>query len=688
MAENNNIDVSSVLGDGSFDLETSAASNAIQESAETGQADQASINALAAQKDALGAVEADLQALLTSLPEGEEKEAVAGQLSSVSAAYLAVSGALANPTGANVSSALITGSQAYNRSSSVSRSASNNALAALSGAALAYNMTAMAIAQARDIAFYASDFFGGLTEGIQNMIMPEVSKTLDADERKMASIGKMIEENPELNALKEQQVARSKEVLESDTINDIATDDKELQKLLNEAKDLQKDTTGGKKNPDDALLYLENVNQEIAAYEKAVEEGASPEVIEEKKQALKNALKQDIKEETVVQDAIILDAVDTVSLSSEKRFDRDIRAANNLSDDVEVTAEMRMEYINQKRAEGIPKEDQQFAQDRLESRYAGMKMDEIGAKIDATMANWDNLSEEERQQLKKDRDAFATVELAQVITIADTHQKVRQTQEVLDNPEMIAAIKQEITQGRADGTLSAEEIKAIAKANGLEQSVVKDFATMEVEDIRAENEKRMQQTEAEAAKTVNEHNQAVKQIEMENEELAAQGLEAIKINPENIERAKEKMQGKGGDAEAQPSPNAGNIEKQKTVSEFSAYLQDADIGNYDFSDVTFTGLSAEKVQDMTKSNQQTIDALETGEVTFVGASDTLATALDTTKASPEVEKELQASHDFSAMLKGQSFSDGILYAGPVEGQDVTAKNTPTIQQEQQQAAYR
>ena len=94
---------------------------------------------------------------------------------------------------------------------------------------------------------------------------------------------------------------------------------------------------------------------------------------------------------------------------------------------------------------------------------------------------------------------------------------------------------------------------------------------------------------------------------------------------------------------------------------------------------------------MVESNKVTLDTINTGNATFAdaGASDGLTASMNAGAASSEVEQELQASKDFSAMLKGQSFSDGITYAGSMkEGAEVTSSNTPAQEKEAQQYAYR
>ena len=437
MVENNNIDISNIA-DLDFNIDSSAQSQAAGQAASDGDIDQASLNALADQERTLSGVRSDLEALIANMrAEGLDTSEAEGQLSNVAAAYQAVSGAMSNPTSANISTALATGNQVYNTSSSTVRTSKSDALALAASAALTYNLAVSAIEQAKEIAFFASDTFSTLTQGIQNLILPEVNKTLDENERKEASLGALIEDNPELNQQKSERIERSKETL--DSLQILANDDPELADLVTQARTLQQNANASQASADESLLYLESLNNDIKAYEDAVIAGESQEQLAARRQDIKINLEEKINTETDMQNAIVLDAIASTSMSTQKRIDRDIRMASDppIPEHVPITNEQRMAHLDKIAENGIPVEQQQSAQNHLESRYSGKSMEEIKAIIDENSANWNNLSEEERVLHSQDRDAFQTAETAQILTIKENHQKLHQTRMVLDNDEML-----------------------------------------------------------------------------------------------------------------------------------------------------------------------------------------------------------------------------------------------------------
>ncbi len=689
MVDSKNID-SSVLADLEFNIDSAGQTQSLEQAAKDGEVDQATLNALADQERTLSGVRQDLETLIANMrAEGLETGDIEGQLANVAAAYQAVSGAMANPTAANVSTALATGNQAYNKSSSSARTSKTDAMAMAASMALTYNLSVMAIEQAREIAFFASDTFASLTEGIQNLIMPEVSKSLDENERKEASLGELIEDNPELKRQKTERIDKTNNTL--DTLEELSAQDKELADLVAEVKDLQSDANidGSEKNFDESLLYLEELNDQLAEYEKAVERGESPEQLEARMTEIKSTLENKLQTETQIQDAIVLDALATTSLSTQKRIDRDIRMSSDppIPEHVPITNEQRMEHLDKIAEKGISIEEQQSAQDHLQSRYPGKTMEELKEIVDRNSANWNNLSDEEKALHKLDRDAVATAETGQILAIKETHQKLHQTRMVLDNDEMLAGIKEEITQGRADGTLSAEKIKEIAESRGIHPDVVKDFANKDVDTLRAENTARMEQTAAEAAATVNLNKRAMEQIEKDNQERIENGLEPIRANPDQIERVKQELLKEDG-AKGTNSDIQYN-DKNEKMSEFSLYLADADIGDYDLSHIKFEAMTAEETQAMLDANEVTLANLEEGTVVIddSGKSEDMFNALN--QGSQKAQEQIQHSNDFAAMLKGESFSDGIMFAGDMkDGQNVNATNAPAIEEEKQVAYQR
>ena len=653
--DDNNIDAldASVLNNSEYTLESSSALQGIKDASSNEAVDQAALNALADQERVLSGVRSDLEALIANMrSEGLDTGDVEGQLANVAAAYQTVSSAMSHPTASNVSTALATGNQVYNTSSSAARTSKADALALAASAALAYNLGAMAIEQAKEIAFFASDTFAGLTQGIQNLILPEIDKNIDAQERESGELAQMLVGTQ----AKERVFEQSRDNLEK--LEALAQQHPELHDYIDNIQNLRNDTG---QDP----VYLENLSNALDEFEQTNDV-----------ERLKNTLNQSIHNETMLQENAVLESFESMSLASRQKIDEEIRTQYGIEDGEAVTREQQMEYLETLSKQGFSTSDQDAALQHIETtgsgKYADKNAADIKSDIDARFAQYDTLSEAEKNALDADIEAWSYIEKAQAVTVRDIKQMDIELTNLLQHEDIALELKTQMQQTLGDNP-SQEQIQAYAQENKLEYKTVETLATKDLDTIKTEMQQRKELGVAEAEKNIQKQEQAERL-------LIEQGQEPT---PENVEKVLQDMQQLSISLN-EPVIDIPGLPPLETEASSKKVVNDWEFGlgsdiDYDISHIKFEALNAEQAQTMLDTNEATTDILENGTITEISSdeSQALSNMLNQQTQNPEVQQQIQHSNNFAAMLQGEEFtSDALLTGNMDQGEIVAASTTP------------